>query len=473
MSGHRQPASPALGRPRGSALVSNRAPGLPAPQGDGSSLEAPSADASLAAQALRSVGMQAPGAGADLGALLSAADYSTPLSEQPAVWQEVLREGAAHSHYTDGRTVVITAQTIIDLAETYSEHVLAESWYPRGCAIDVNHRAAWEYPEDLSVEGRAALGRVEALRYRQGPDGRLVLDALTRMRPIGYQLIDSGAYAGWSSEIIWAEYAQSKATGQPIGRSVFTGLTLCNDPMVPGLAPARSPDRNPEHVDAAAVALSASATNRRGATMAQPAAPTPTPETLSGRDVLQRLSARLDCGATEPKIYAALAALEGRASEAEAEARRLSEQLSARDTEIEAMRSQVEAARAARADITWSEGLAAGRWQPAQEGLVRKLILSGDWTSEELATAFPAGTHKRAAKGEDLAERPGEGVDHTEDMTPGQRLHRHMYSAAAKRRGVSVEQAEADFLSSGRQYGPDTCTRQELDAALAATQRSR
>lgn len=169
-------------------------------------------------------------------------------------WEEMLREGEFHSHFgfpdEDGRieparTVAFTADELRAMPAVYAQ-AIKEGQYPGGGAkIDVNHALAssggW-FGGDPDYDTTLARARVAELRVVEDPDRGAILEGRWLWTRAGLDTIGRGDFVGVSVELIGPAYAISKISAEPFGGWLFDGATLCNDPMIPGMADVRGPE---------------------------------------------------------------------------------------------------------------------------------------------------------------------------------------------------------------------------------------
>ena len=157
------------------------------------------------------------------------------VESETGVWTEIVRSGeffGAESWGDMVRRVSITAEDIDAMVGTWAT-VEEEGWFTGGVAVTCNHGGLWSSNPD---DG-AAQGRILAVEARDNDAGGRSLWGRIAWTDEGARRLRDGEYAAISAEIVPAESATSKVTGKRLGGPVLIGATLCNNPMIPGMAP--------------------------------------------------------------------------------------------------------------------------------------------------------------------------------------------------------------------------------------------
>lgn len=180
-------------------------------------------------------------------------------------WNELLRSGTRYGleRVEDGdfswqRKESFSRAEILELVETFD---LVLEWFPGGVPVDVNH-ATWR--GYVSPAETAAMAWIKSLRatpndelpLEDNPELGISLEGELSFTERGAEAVRSGDFKYFSVEVLPAEYAANKLTGEAIGKPILTGGTLCNDPFWPGLNPLVAPAKE---IDGLPIAASESA----------------------------------------------------------------------------------------------------------------------------------------------------------------------------------------------------------------------
>lgn len=347
-------------------------------------------------------------------------------SDVGSTWVEVIRSGTIYGNATWGeylRTVTFTEDDIRGLAETYAAVVLAEGWFGGGAPVGCNHAL---YSGALDAESTQAFARIRSVEARDNDDGGVSLWGEFVWTSAGAELVNEGKFSAISAEILHADVATSKLTGQLIGKPVLVGATLCNDPMIPGMAPPTAPDSAEDETLIAASGRAPSA----------PAAAVPLPNPAKDSTMqLSEIAAMLGC----PEATIA-ETLRGRVAEVETlrgEVTTLRAEVETLTGDRDKLTEQVEALTAEAEDRIVLSAIEQGRIAPAERETF--LLVFRGAGQEAVDRTFPEG-------------RTGVGVRKGHSKTEGDQVE--SLSAAAERiaksRGRS-EPTDADRLRAARE----------------------
>lgn len=175
--------------------------------------------------------------------ILRGADWSVGESRV-----EVLREGTFHANVGRGkpaRSVTFSADDLRKMVEVYAQAQAAGMFPGGGGKVDVNHALALGSADSKDTAARARVLRLETGPHIDKdtgkPDGTLGLFAITAWTAGGSTEVNSGSFAGVSSELTKPGAGFDPTTGEAFDGWLFTGYTLCNDPFIPGLADVTAP----------------------------------------------------------------------------------------------------------------------------------------------------------------------------------------------------------------------------------------
>lgn len=301
-------------------------------------------------------------------------------------WVEVLRSGVVFGNSTwmdYVRRVEFSEDDIRAMAETFASVIQAEGWFTGGLPVTVNHASLYG---DLDAETTQAYARIIQVEARPNDAGGLSLWALFRWTESGAELVTSGKFAAISAEVIPADVATSKSTGQLVGSPLLVGATLCNDPMIPGMTPPQAPAVDDEM-------LVAASTN--GGRVASP--PLPLSSEASMTDpAIAKLAALLSCSESA-LVETARTALAERAALAE-QVNVLTAERDTLRTDRDALSERVEALAAEREEAIFLSAVEAGRIVPAErESFLLILNSRGEKEADAIFPVGRTGAGKRAS----------------------------------------------------------------------------
>ncbi len=152
------------------------------------------------------------------------------LADDSPKWVELARSG---THFGRGseRRVELTADDLRSMVRGYDK-IKSEGWFAVGAPVGFNHAAILGSRDPESTK---AAGRILSVRTQDNSDGSLSLYGLVQWTDEGRKRIRAGEFDGFSIEMIPADVARSKTTGEPLGEAALIGGTLTNEPFVAGM----------------------------------------------------------------------------------------------------------------------------------------------------------------------------------------------------------------------------------------------
>ena len=152
------------------------------------------------------------------------------LADDSPKWVELARSGTHFGRGSD-RRVELTADDLRSMVRGYDK-IKSEGWFPVGAPVGFHHAAILG---SRAPESTKAAGRIIKVRTQDNSDGSLSLYGLVQWTDEGRQRVRAGEFDGFSIEMIPADVARSKKTGEPLGDAALIGGTLTNEPFVPSM----------------------------------------------------------------------------------------------------------------------------------------------------------------------------------------------------------------------------------------------